>query len=71
MFLVLYGQPGDVLAVRAGGTILFTGFVFVDFTRIRHNFGADDYIPATMEVYLDLINLFLFILRLLGGSRRN
>ena len=53
-----------------GGAVLFTVFIFVDFTRIRHNYSAQDYIQATIEVYLDLINLFLFVLRLLGGSRR-
>jgi FtsH-binding integral membrane protein len=71
LFWFFTASPAMYWLYAAGGTVLFTAFVFVDFTRIRHNFGADDYIPATMEVYLDLINLFLFILRLLGGSRRN
>lgn len=51
------------------GAALFIAFTFVDFTRIRHNFGAEDYIAATMQVYLDLINLFWALLRLL--SRRD
>ncbi len=51
------------------GAVLFTAFIFVDFTRIRHNYSAEDYIQATIEVYLDLINLFLFVLRLIGGRR--
>ncbi len=58
-------------AYAAAGAVLFTVFVFVDFTRIRHDFGSDDYVMATIEVYLDLLNLFLFILRLLSGGRRN
>jgi FtsH-binding integral membrane protein len=71
LFWFVTASPAMYWLYSAGGTLLFIGFVFVDFNRIRHKFGADDYIPATMEVYLDLINLFLFILRLLGGSRRN
>ena len=31
--------------------------------------GYDDYIPAAIELYLDLVNLFLYILRLLASSR--
>jgi FtsH-binding integral membrane protein len=50
--------------------VLFTAFTFVDFTRIRHNYSSEDYIPATINVYLDLLNLFLFILRLLSAGRR-
>jgi FtsH-binding integral membrane protein len=55
----------------AAGTVLFTAITFVDFTRIRHDYSADDYAMATIQIYLDLINLFLFILRLLGGGRRD
>lgn len=71
IFWFVAASPAMYWLYSAGGALLFIGFVFVDFNRIRHNFGPDDYIPATMEVYLDLINLFLFILRLLGGSRRD
>ena len=53
------------------GALLFIAFTFVDFTRIRNDYGPNDYIVATMQVYLDLINLFWFVLRLLGGGRRN
>lgn len=55
----------------AGGAALFIAFTFADFTRIRHEYGPDDYAHATLEIYLDLINLFWFILRLLGGRGRN
>lgn len=71
IFWFVTASPAMYWLYSAAGALLFIGFVFVDFNRIRHKFGPEDYIPATMEVYLDLINLFLFILRLLGGSRRN
>jgi protein lifeguard len=53
------------------GCLIFVVFTFVDFTRIRHDYSPDDYIPATMHVYLDLINIFLFLLQLLGGRSRD
>ena len=31
--------------------------------------GYDDYIVAAIEIYLDLINLFLYILKFLASSR--
>jgi protein lifeguard len=34
----------------------------------KYQFGIDDYVFASLSLYLDIINLFLIIL---GGSRRN
>lgn len=61
--------PMAYLVYCVGGALFFVAFTFVDFTRIRHDYTADDYIPATIAVYLDLINLFWFLLRILGGRR--
>ena len=51
------------------GTLLFCGFIVIDTQMIIHKLGYDDYIIASIELYLDIINLFLFILRILGGGR--
>jgi FtsH-binding integral membrane protein len=67
--LMFVQSSGGYWLYSVGGALLFVAFTFVDFTRIRHDYSAEDYIPATLAVYLDLINLFLFILRLL--SRRD
>lgn len=32
--------------------------------------GLDEYVFAALNLYLDIINLFLYILQILGGSRR-
>jgi FtsH-binding integral membrane protein len=32
-------------------------------------FGPEDYVQAAITIYLDLLNMFLAILRLLGGRR--
>lgn len=71
IFMFVAASPAMYWLYSAAGAVLFTVFIFVDFTRIRHDYGADEYIPATIHVYLDLINLFLFILRLLGGRSRD
>jgi FtsH-binding integral membrane protein len=56
----------------AGGTVLvFSGLLVFDTWRIVRSgqYGPDDYVPAAVNIYLDLLNLFLAITRLLGGRR--
>ena len=56
----------------AGATVLvFSGLLVFDTWRLRNVYGPDDYVPAAVAIYLDLLNMFLAILQLLGGSRRN
>mmetsp|Transcript_30767 Transcript_30767/g.40649 ORF Transcript_30767/g.40649 Transcript_30767/m.40649 type:complete len:270 (-) Transcript_30767:227-1036(-) len=52
------------------GLILFSFYVIYDTSNIMHKFGYDDYLIAAIELYLDIINLFLMILQILSGSRR-
>ena len=54
----------------AGITVLvFSGLLVFDTWRIRNLYGPDDYVAAAVQIYLDLLNLFLGILRVLGGRR--
>lgn len=56
----------------AGGTIfVFGGLLVFDTWRIVRSgqFGPNDYVPAAVSIYVDLLNIFLAILRLLGGRR--
>ena len=55
---------------------VFVGFLLYDFSNIRLRYSPEDYTMAAVQVYLDFINLFLAILRILsilqgGGVRRN
>jgi modulator of FtsH protease len=58
------------------GVAIFTGFALYDFSNIKLRYGPNDYVIATVQLYLDFLNLFLFILRILmmlgggGGSNR-
>jgi FtsH-binding integral membrane protein len=54
----------------AGGTVLvFSGLLVYDTWRLRNQYGPEDYVIAAVQIYLDLLNLFTAILRLLGGRR--
>ena len=58
----------------AGATVLvFSGLLVFDTWRLlrTNQFGPDDYVPAAVNIYLDLLNLFLALVRLLGGGRRS
>jgi len=49
--------------------LVFVGFIVYDTHMIMKHFGVDDYVIAAIELYLDVINLFLFLLRALSGGR--
>jgi FtsH-binding integral membrane protein len=52
------------------GVILFSAFTMHDIQRLRY-FPQDRPMDAALRLYLDIFNLFIFILRLMSGSRRN
>jgi FtsH-binding integral membrane protein len=54
----------------AGGTVaVFGGLLIFDTWRIRNVYGPEDYVAAAVQIYLDLLNLFLAFVRILGGRR--
>ena len=54
----------------AGATVfVFGGLLIFDTWRLRNVYGPDDYVQAAVAIYLDLLNMFLAILSLLGGRR--
>jgi protein lifeguard len=56
--------------IAAGGAILFSLFIIFDTHMIMHKVSPEEYIHASVALYLDIINLFLHLLRLLG-ERKN
>jgi len=54
------------------GALLFSGYILYDTSVIMLHMGPDDYIMASVSLYLDIINLFLYMLEVLrfmqGGS---
>ena len=52
------------------GTAIFSLYVLFDTWSITTYLSYDDYVLGAINLYLDFINLFLFILQLLSGGRR-
>merc|ERR1712216_634733 len=50
------------------GILLFSGFIVYDTWEAKNIASEDDYIVVTIGLYLDVINLFMFILRALAES---
>lgn len=49
------------------GILVFSGYVLYDVNRMKQYGVAEDEIPlAALNLYLDFVNLFLFILRFIG-----
>jgi len=40
-----------------------------DTWRLRNVYGPDEYVGASVNIYLDLLNMFLAILRITGNRR--
>mmetsp|Transcript_32260 Transcript_32260/g.91477 ORF Transcript_32260/g.91477 Transcript_32260/m.91477 type:complete len:264 (-) Transcript_32260:321-1112(-) len=53
------------------GTLLFSLYLVYDTNMLITKHSVDEYIWASVELYLDMINLFLYILEILNRSQRN
>ena len=49
--------------------LLFSGLLVYDTWRLRNHYGPDEYVGAAVQIYLDLLNMFLAILRIVGNRR--
>ncbi|TAL91300.1 MAG: Bax inhibitor-1/YccA family protein [Candidimonas sp.] len=64
--------PALMLTVSVMAIVIFSAFLLVDLQRVI-NGGETNYITATLAIYLDLYNVFVNLLMLLGifGGNRN
>jgi len=70
MFLNFFFQNAAVDLWLASVTVLlFSGLLVFDTWRLRNFYGPDEYVGAAVQIYLDLLNMFLAILRVLGNRR--
>ncbi len=61
------------------GVMLFSMYLVYDTQLIagfrgngmenKHKLGADDYVLGALILYLDIINIFIYLLELFGGRR--
>ena len=68
---IFFMIPALSLTISALVVMIFSAYILYDISRIV-NGGEDNYITATLAVYLDIYNVFVSLLNLLmafGGDR--
>lgn len=63
---IFFAVPAVHLAISAAIVFLMSGFILFDTSRIIHG-GETNYIRATVGLYLNIYNLFVALLQLLGA----
>jgi len=54
-----------------GAALIFSGYILVDTQLIMRHYHVEEEIAAAISLYLDVINLFLAILRILNSQQNN
>jgi uncharacterized protein len=63
----LVSTPGGDLLYSIAGIVVFGGFAVVDFNRLRRA-EVHDVVPLAAGIFLDVVNIFLYILDLLDSE---
>uniref|UniRef100_A0A8D0NZB8 Protein lifeguard 4 n=1 Tax=Sus scrofa TaxID=9823 RepID=A0A8D0NZB8_PIG len=58
------------LVLAAVGALLFCGFIIYDTHSLMHRLSPEEYVLAAISLYLDIINLFLHLLRVLEAVNK-
>jgi len=64
MFFIRSGMMHFVMS--GASVLLFSGFILYDTSNILRYYGTDEYVSATLALYLDVLNLFIALLSILG-----
>ncbi|TSK13269.1 Protein lifeguard 4 [Bagarius yarrelli] len=59
------------LALAGAGALLFCGFIIYDTHILMRKLSPEEHILASINLYLDIVNLFLHILRILDSMKKN
>lgn len=59
------------LVYGAVAALIFSGYVLVDTQLIMRHYHVEEEIAAAISLYLDVLNLFLSILRILNSQNNN
>jgi modulator of FtsH protease len=66
LIAVFVSIPGGNVIYAVAGLVIFGGYTVLDFNRMRRA-GMQETVPLAAGIFLDVVNIFLFFLRLFGG----
>ena len=78
-FLILFGfvaaffpRSSTVELIYGGvGALIFSAYILVDTQLVLRHYHVEEEIAAAISLYLDILNLFLSILRILNNQNNN
>jgi len=66
LITVFVSIPAGNIIYSLAGLAIFGGYTVLDFNRMRRA-GMEETVPLAAGIFLDVINIFLFFLRIFGG----
>jgi len=72
-FIQIFFHPGPIsqMIYSLIGALIFCGYIVFDVHLLATRYDVDEYIWASVALYLDIINLFMHILRIVGQAQDN
>lgn len=71
LFSIFFQSDTTELLLSAAGALLFCGFIVFDTFLLMKQLSPEEHILASINLYLDIINLFLHLLRLLDSLKKH
>ncbi len=69
--LIFVHIPAGDLIYSVLGLVIFAGFTMFDFQRLRRSQDIDSAPLLAASIFLDILNVFLFFLRIFSSSEGN
>lgn len=72
-FIYSFFPGGKTMELVYGGVaaLIFSGYILVDTQLVMRHYHVEEEIAAAISLYLDILNLFLAILRILNSQQNN
>ncbi|CAG8138960.1 unnamed protein product [Penicillium olsonii] len=72
-FVAMFVPFGSTVEIIYGvlGALIFSGYILVDTQLVMRHYHVEEEIAASISLYLDVLNLFMSILRILNGANNN
>ncbi|KAL1137663.1 hypothetical protein AAG570_009359 [Ranatra chinensis] len=68
---IFFGSTSFELGLSVLGAFTFSLFIIFDTQNLMRRVSPEEYIFVTINLYLDILNLFIYILRALQASRKH
>uniref|UniRef100_A0A3Q2YTG6 Transmembrane BAX inhibitor motif containing 4 n=1 Tax=Hippocampus comes TaxID=109280 RepID=A0A3Q2YTG6_HIPCM len=71
LLIVFFNSDSTELLFAGAGALVFCGFIIYDTHLLMKQLSPEEHILASINLYLDIINLFLHILRILDSMKKH